>query len=99
MLPVNNDVQDCDNVIPTYQMPTVHKENMYPVATLSQQTTSKMYPKNFVMDWYPKNANLHLPVAIGSNAKMNFPFLAGPPPPTSILHHHHVMYTGIPRYW
>ncbi len=81
-------------------MPLVNKNTMYAVASHLSSTLSnlpsnsnpRILPKNFRVNWFPKNANFHLPVAIGCHAQMNFPFLVGPHLPTSILHHHHVMY-------
>ena len=61
--------------------------NTYPVACILRNDASGMMPKNFTVNWYPKNAISQLPVVLNSLTRfVNFPFARGAESPFTILH-------------
>ena len=84
---VQNNDANCDmiDIDPLNNVPDV--VNTYPVACILRNDASGMMPKNFTLNWYPKNAISQLPVVLNSLTRfVNFPFARGAESPFTILH-------------
>ena len=58
----------------------------YPVTSYQRNDVHNALPKNYKIDWWPKNSNNLLPIALSSVTRnANFPFARGPPIPSTVF--------------
>ena len=58
----------------------------YPVTSYQRNDVHNALPKNYKIDWWPKNSSNLLPIALSSVTKnANFPFARGPLIPSTVF--------------
>ena len=68
----------------------------YPVASYPRNDVHNALPKNYKVDWWPKNSNNLLPVALSCITRnVNFPFARGPAIPSAVSLCDNLMCTSI----